>query len=84
MSRLLPGKSSVRKSAVMPKAKTSTSISSTIRASLLDLVTGVELGLVADEVVDAGARRGPVDDRLPEVEVVADLEGARRQTEPRA
>ena len=33
MSRLLPGKSSVRKSAVMPKAKTSTSISSTMRAS---------------------------------------------------
>ena len=50
---------------------------------LLDLHRGVELRLVTDEVVDPGPGREPLDDLVPEVEVVADLDGRRRQAQPR-
>ena len=43
---------------------------------LLDLRRRVELRLVADEVVDPRAGGEPLDDLVPEVEVVADLDGA--------
>ena len=46
---------------------------------LLDLRRGVELRLVTDEVVDPRAGGEPLDDHVPEVEAVADLDGGRRQ-----
>ena len=47
----------VRKSVRMPKANTSICSSSTILASWSIWVRGVELGLVADQVVDPGTVR---------------------------
>ncbi len=80
MRRADPGNRRVRKSAVMPNAKTSISVSSTRRASCLDLRRGVELRLVAHEVVH-GLRLGG--DERPEVGVVVDLARDDLETEAR-
>ena len=48
---------------------------------LVDLVAGEELGLVADEVVDAAALGQLVDDVPPEVEVLSHLDGGVGQAE---
>ena len=42
---------------------------------LVDVLAGVELGLVADEVVDASALAELVDDVVPEVQLGRDLDG---------
>jgi hypothetical protein len=49
---------------------------------VLDLRGGVELGLVADQVVDLGSTGQLVDDVRPEAEVVVDVDGRVRQAEP--
>ena len=49
---------------------------------LVDLRGGVELGLVADQVVDPAAAGERVDDVRPEVEVGVDLERVVGQPEP--
>ncbi|GMA85311.1 hypothetical protein GCM10025868_05610 [Angustibacter aerolatus] len=73
----------MRKSLVMPKAYTSSAISSTSAASLVDLLGRVELGLVADQVVDALAGGAVGDHGVPEVEAVVHLERGRREAEAR-
>ena len=50
---------------------------------LVDLRAGVELGLVADQVVDPRTVRQLVDDVAPEVEVLVHLERVVLQPEPR-
>jgi hypothetical protein len=50
---------------------------------LVDLVAGVELGLVADQVVDPAPAGQLVDDVPPEVEVVGHLDGLDAEAEPR-
>ena len=51
-------------------------------SELLDLLGCVELSLVADEVVEAPARRQVVDDDAPEVERRLHLDRGRAQSEP--
>ena len=74
-SRCEPGNSRVWKSVRMPTAKTSICSSSTIRASWSTCRGGVELGLVADQVVDPVAAGQVLDDEVPEVEVRVHLDG---------
>ena len=50
---------------------------------LLDLLGGVELRLVTDEVVHPDTLGEPFDDGVPEVEVVGDLDRRGRQAQPR-